>query len=294
MICLTGDVHHDSLKINEQQHIPEPGLTDIRIVQQMYMKLIEKYNVKTTLYICGKSFVEEWEDLKPTATHPLVEVGGHMYRARRPRPLFDWYGEKTGNWNGPRWYQDWDIGKNVEVVKERMDYQILSWRAHSYMVDPNTYELMAKHGLKLTSDVVEAQNLWPRRIEHGIISHPMNCIPDHDHLYHAHRTKEYVEEINKRGYGADEFGAVSYTAEEWGQLVLEQAKTIDEKGGIATILAHPLCQYLADRFKTFERLLKYIATRKNIWAREILDLPDRPPRSVQGCANCPECSANIV
>jgi len=279
LICLTGDLHHMSLQTNDQKFISEPGMTEVRIARR-YVDLLEKYRVKCTLYICGRCFTEEWDDLKPVATHPLVEVGGHMFNARFPRECFDAYGEKTGLWNGPRWYQDWDIRRNVEVALERMGYQIRSWRAHSYMVDRNTYELLGTHGIKLVSDTVEASNLWPKPIAHGLISHPMNCIADHDHLYHAHRTREYVDKINRIGYGADEFGAVSYTVEEWGRLVLEQARRIDEKGGIATILAHPLCMYLADRLETFERLLDFVSSRRNIWAREILDVAATPPPGI--------------
>ena len=276
MICLTGDVHHMSLKTNDQKHIREPGLTEIRITAE-YLKLLEKYDVKSTLYICGRSFTEEWEDLEPIATHSLVEVGGHMFNARFPRECFDAYGERTGLWNGARWYQDWDIRRNVEVVRDAIGYDIVSWRAHSYKVDANSHELLAANGLKLVSDTMKADSLWPERIAHGLISHPMNVIPDHDHLYHAHRTREYVERINKLGYGADDFGAVSYTIVEWGELVLQQTQRIDASGGIVTILAHPLCMYLADRFRTLERLLEYVGSRKNIWAREITNLVDDPP-----------------
>lgn len=271
MICLTGDVHHTSLQINCQKHIGDPSLTEIRIAQQ-YVKLLEKYGVKATLYICGRCFTEEWDDLEPVVSSPLVEVGGHMFNARFPRECFDAYGERTGLWNGPRWYQDWDIRRNVEVAQEKTGRPLVAWRAHSYKVDCNTYELLAAHGIKLISDTVEKNNLWPKRIEAGIISHPMNVIPDHDHLYHAHRTREYVERINAIGYGADEFGAVSYTIEEWGKLALQQAMAIDEQGGIATLLCHPICQWIADRFKTFERLLESFATRRTIFACDILGL----------------------
>jgi len=274
MICLTGDVHHSSLMINDQKYIGDPQLTEIRITQQ-YVKLLEKYGVKATLYICGRCFTEEWDDLAPIVASPLVEVGGHMFNARFPRECFDAYGEQTSLWNGPRWYQDWDIRRNVEVVREKTGRQIVAWRAHSYKVDCNTYELMASHGLKLTSDTVEKDNLWPKRIETGIISHPMNVIPDHDHLYHAHRTREYVERIHAQGYGADEFGAVSYTIAEWGELALRQAVAIDEQGGIATVLCHPICQWLADRFTTLERLLECFAARKTIFAHEIISLMER-------------------
>ena len=276
MICLTGDVHHASLMINDQKYINAPALTEIRIAQQ-YVKLLERYRMRATLYVTGRCFTEEWQDLAPVVMHPLVEVGGHMFNARFPRECFDAYGEQTGLWNGPRWYQGLDIRRNVEVVRERMGYDLLSWRAHSYKVDPNTYELLAAHGLKVTSDAVEKHNVWPKRIEGGLISHPMNVIPDHDHLYHAHRTREYVERINAEGYGADDFGAVSYTIEKWGDMVLEQASAIDEQGGIATVLCHPLCMWLADRFKTFERILAHFAPRQTLFAREMVNHVDHAP-----------------
>lgn len=275
MICLTGDVHHMSLMTHDQRHITDPALTEVRVAQR-YVDLLERYNVKATLYVCGRCFTEEGEDTAALARHRLVEVGGHMFNARFPRECFDAYGESTGLWNGPRWYQDWDIRRNVEVVREWTGRDLVSWRAHSYKVDANTYELLAAHGVRVVSDTVEADCLQPKRIEHGLISHPMNTIPDHDHLYHAHRTREYVEEANRRGYGADAFGAVSYTIEEWGDLVLKQAVEIDESGGVATILAHPMCMILADELRTFERMLSELSNRRSVWACEMLDIVESP------------------
>lgn len=274
MICLTGDVHHMSLMINDQKHIDDASLTEVRITQR-YVRILEKHDVNATLYICGRCFTEEWDDLAPVVASSRVEVGGHMFNARFPRECFDAYGAATGLWNGPRWYQDWDIGRNVEVVREKTGRQIVAWRGHSYKVDGNTYGLLAKHGLKVTSDAIDKDNLWPKRIEAGIISHPLNVIPDHDHLYHAHRTREYVAKANAQGYGADAFGAVSYTIEDWGDLALRQALAIDDRGGVATVLCHPLCMWLADRFRTFERLLKAFSGRRTLFAREIVDLADQ-------------------
>ena len=273
MICLTGDVHHGSLRTNDQRFIGEPGDTEVRITGR-YLQLLAKYDARMTLYICGRCFTEEWEDLRSTATHPLVEIGGHGYRARQPRWFFDWYGERTGNWNGPKWFQAGDIRRCLSACEQKTGYRPLSWRAHSYKVDPNTYPLLSRHGVKLVSDDIRASNVWPERIGYGLISHPMNVIPDHDHLYHAHRTQEYVERISNIGYGADEFGAASYTIEAWGRLVLEQVTRIENAGGIATILAHPLCMYLADGFKTLESLLAAFRGVRMIWAQEIIDLID--------------------
>ncbi|MBT3375698.1 MAG: polysaccharide deacetylase family protein [Lentisphaerae bacterium] len=279
MICLTGDVHPMSLQINDQKHISDSALTETRITQQ-YVGLLARYGVKATLYVCGGCFRDEWCDLEPVVTHPLVEVGGHMFNARFPRECFDAYGEQTGLWNGPKWFQDWDIGEMIRVAQERGGAEIVSWRAHSYMVDSNSHELLAKHGIKLVSDDVESDSVWPRTIDFGLITHPINVIPDHDHLYHAHRTPEYVEEVNRRSYGADDFGAVSYTIEDWGEKVIEQVERIDRIGGLATVLAHPLCHFLADGFATLEKILARFASKPTVFARDIRDLADSPPPAV--------------
>ena len=100
MICLTGDVHHSSLMTNDQRQIADPDLTEIGITEQ-YVDLLAKYDVRCTLYVCGRCFTEEWEELEPVVRHPLVEVGGHMFNARFPRECFDAYGEQTGITNNP-------------------------------------------------------------------------------------------------------------------------------------------------------------------------------------------------
>ena len=157
----------------------------------------------------------------------------------------------------------------AEIQKRLAGVRPVAWRAHSYKVDRNTYPLLAQYGVRCVSDAIEAKTLRPRRLAAGLISHPLNVIPDHDHLYHAHRTPEFVAEANRRGYGADDFGAVSYTIEQWGELVAEQAEAIEAQGGAPTILAHPICMYIADEFATFERLLERWRGKQLVWAREL-------------------------
>lgn len=278
MLCLTGDVHHMALCTKESKYLPS-GMTEVQVAQR-YVQLLEQHGVKATLYVTGMCFVTEKKELAPVVRSPLVEVGGHSFWARQPRKLFDWYGRRTGNWNGPRWFQAWDVRRNIAVCEKLAGYRPVSWRAHSYKVDPNTYPLLAKYGVRCVSDAIEAKTLQPYPVNpspHGrgagvrapLISHPLNVIPDHDHLYHAHRTPEFVAAANQRGYGADDFGAVSYTIEEWGELVAQQAEAIDAQGGLATILAHPICMYIADEFRTFEKLLERFRGKRLVWAKEI-------------------------
>ncbi|MFA9562887.1 MAG: hypothetical protein ACERKU_11165, partial [Nitrospirota bacterium] len=55
------------------------------------------------------------------------------------------------------------------------------------------------------------------------------------------------------------------TISEW----LEQAKTdvdaISAAGGIATILAHPLCMEVADGMEAFEELCRFLQPFPNCW-----------------------------
>lgn len=270
MICLTGDVHHMSLCTKEGKYLAR-GDTEVRVACR-YVELLERYRVKATLYVTGRCYRAEGRDLRPVVQSPQVEVGGHSYWARQPRRLYDWYGRQTGDWNGPRWLQAWDISRNVAACEQATGYRPVSWRAHSYKTDRNTYPLLAAAGVRCVSDAIEAAALQPSRLPQGLLSHPLNVIPDHDHLYHAHRTQEFVAAANARGYGADDFGAVSYTIEEWAELVLQQVEVIEGQGGVATVLAHPVCMYVADGFTAFERLLQAWAGKDLVWARE---LPER-------------------
>jgi len=64
VICLTGDVHHSSLGTNDQRYLC--GDTEVRIAAR-YVRLAEAHGLKLTLYVTGKTFVEEWPDFQPSA-----------------------------------------------------------------------------------------------------------------------------------------------------------------------------------------------------------------------------------
>ena len=154
----------------------------------------------------------------------------------------------------------------IEIAGRRLDKPIVSWRSHGLVRDQHTYSILAKAGIKFISDDLSWHKLFPERLPEGLISHPMNVIMDHDHLLHAHRTPEYVAR-QKRPF-PDDPASGSYAIEEWGALVEKQVLAIEQKGGMATVLLHPLCMFSADGFKTMERLLKQFSRFPTIWASE--------------------------
>ena len=63
-----------SLRTNDQNYI---GLEDSEAkIAYRYLSLLEKYGLKVTFYITGRTFAEEWDDIKPVIKSKLVEVGG--------------------------------------------------------------------------------------------------------------------------------------------------------------------------------------------------------------------------
>jgi len=48
MICLTGDVHHNGLRTNEQRFLSSEKISEVAITLD-YVRLCEKYNIKCTL-----------------------------------------------------------------------------------------------------------------------------------------------------------------------------------------------------------------------------------------------------
>jgi len=283
MICLTGDIHHTSSRTNDQVYLSKIHNGESRMdteikISNKFLELAAKYGLKITFYVTGLTLKEEWDDFKDIAGSPLVELGGHTYSGI---PLSGWERIKYclrgikppshKNDYGSIKYQKKDIYRTLEIISNKTGKEVVSWRSHGYVHDDNTYKLLNDFGVRFISDEISSTIVKPYRIKEGLICHPINSVPDHDHIFHAHRDEVFCESAKLRGYGADAFGCENYYAEEWGELVKKQVLDIERTGGLATVLMHPLCQFLADGFKTAETLFGFFSRYKTIWVREITD-----------------------
>lgn len=266
MICLTGDLHHMSLNTGNQQHC------DISEMQTaiLFLKLLELYDVKMNYFITGKSFEEEWDDVKQIVFNPLIEVGGHNYDAFEKELFHRVWNKLTKNYNGPKWYQRNDTLKTIEIIKEKTGKDIKVWRNHMYMHGCNTEEILFEAGIKICSDGVRKNSNEPSLHETGIYNFPINIIPDHEHLIHAERTPQWIEQWQKRYNWSDDFGKDSYYIETWTNLVLEQLKYREERGLLSNIIIHPITMYLCDRFVQVKRILEYISTCETVHMSELV------------------------
>jgi peptidoglycan/xylan/chitin deacetylase (PgdA/CDA1 family) len=275
MICLTGDIHHSSLKINEQSYIPERSDSEVKIAGR-YLQLVEEFGLKVTFYVTGKILKQEWRDFRPISCSPLVEIGGHTYGGLPRSLLSRWRSRITGvptvshaATPGSYGKQMRDTARMVRIAEKRTGHRIVSWRSHGLVSDGNTYPILKHLGIRYISDDLSWEKYHPETTPEGLISHPINVIMDHDHIFHAHRSEDYVERQKKNwGFEADP-ARESYGIGEWAEIVEDQVKKIEKAGGVATVLMHPLCMYIADRFETARKLFKLFSNFTTIWAREM-------------------------
>lgn len=260
MICLTGDIHHMSLGTGNQAHC---DITEVDVARR-YLDMLKEAGVNVTLFITGKCFAEEWETTRFLCETPLVEVGGHNYSAFKPELWHRVSKKITGSYNGPAWYQRRDAVKTIDIIRNKTGRTIRCWRNHMYMHGPFTETVLAGCGIGVCSDGVVRDSKGPSRHATGLLNFPLNVMPDHEHLYHAERTPEWVEHWVKRYNWSDDYGPQSYHIEEWTDRVLEELKQHEEHCIVSNMIIHPITLYLCDRLASFQRILAFLAAHETV------------------------------
>ncbi|MBN1766753.1 MAG: polysaccharide deacetylase family protein [Sedimentisphaerales bacterium] len=282
MICLTGDVHHRSMNSLNQNYFA-PGETEVKLARS-YLDIARRYNLKVTLFITGRAFEEEFDDIQELFTFDNLEIAGHGYNANLP----DFYyrfniftQKKWGYWfsrqyykylkvlahAGSNVYQHNDIKRTIHVIQDRTGRPLRSWRSHAYLQSDRIEELLARQGVKVISDEVRKDDYFPRQ-SGALVSLPVNTLPDHDHIFHGARTQEYYKQNKWKG---NDFGCEMVDVTQWLEIVKGQITDILSAGGIATVSAHPECMWLADRLVVFERLCRFLSQFRSLFVDEVTE-----------------------
>ncbi|MFO0755133.1 MAG: polysaccharide deacetylase family protein [Byssovorax sp.] len=265
MICLTGDIHHTSLGTGNQRHSDVP---EVRVAAR-YLRMLEEAGVKVTFFVSGRLVLEEWPDLAPICASEQVEIGGHNVSCLTPE-LFHRASKKLlGSYNGPAWVQRLDARLTRDIIRRRAGRTIRAFRNHMYMHGPHTESALAAEGIRFCSDGVKAASTGPEWHPAGLFNVPLNVIPDHEHLYHAERTPAWVAQWQRRYHFSDDFGPASYHVEEWTDLVLDCLRTNEARGAVSTMIIHPITLYLADNFRSFGRILDFVAARETVFMSDL-------------------------
>ena len=265
MICLTSDIHHNSLNTGNQQHC---DISEIAVAER-FTKMLEEAGVKATFFITGKAFAEQLSELEPICKSPNIEIGGHTYDCFSNELWHRVWNKLVNSYNGPKWYQKRDVQKTIDIIEKNTGKKIELWRNHMYMHGKYTDEVLAGCGIKVCSDGVKKDSNGLEAHPSGIYNFYLNIIPDHEHLYHAERTPEWVESWIKRYNWSDDFGSQSYYIDQWTELVLEQLQQHQEQGIISNMIIHPITLYLCDKFKSFEKILDYISSRQTVFMGDV-------------------------
>jgi hypothetical protein len=261
-VCLTGDVHHRSLRTADQSVLdrPEPE-TAVE-----YAKIVADAGINATLFVTGRTVDEDAGVVCHLGDFDCVEIGGHNYGAftilgvPRSGIIFQGYRKVFGH-NCPRWLQRRGIEKTQNRLESVSGNRVVSWRDHGFNNDANTYELLEDVNIRYVSDERTPHCLHPYRcLPQDIIEVPINIPPDHDHIQHAEKT--FPDDWS------DPFSGEVYSAEEWLHRVTTTIERIDAADGLATVLAHPACMAIVDDFDIFQRLCAELSKYETIMLSE--------------------------
>lgn len=272
MICLTGDIHHSGFRYRE---FPNPGLDDLPPAQRPYVNQSEaevagEYlaiargaGLKVTFFVTGLALRRDRDAMTALVPGPGLEIGGHTYRAFEPLRLHDWFRRLAGSYYGPAWFQRRDVKRTLAIIHRRLGTPALAWRTHAYASDRTTWRVLDALGVRILSDRVDLDTVGPQPLIGRLVSLPINVLPDHEHLYHAERTPTALG-------GA---ARATYSGPDWLAVVQRQIDTIEQRGGVATLLVHPICMYTLDRFQTFRALCRFLAGRASVLCRDLAGRP---------------------
>jgi hypothetical protein len=255
MICLTGDVHQRSYRGTDTPFSP---CTEVELANK-YAKIAGRYGIRVTLFLTGKACLEEPKGVNAIAQMPHCEIGGHTFAAFRD-PWSRIYRKILRTPWGNESHQIRDIAKTIESIQSVTGKSISVWRNHSYIQTGETPRLLAAAGISWVTDEVNlTKGSWEPLLP-GIRSLPINVQPDHEHLLHGKYQAGNAKPIKL-------IGRVSMC--EWVKQVKGEVQAIADAGGIATILAHPLCMEVADGMVGFENLCRFLQSFPNCWVSSV-------------------------
>ena len=223
MICLTGNVHHHSYRDVDTSHAQQ---TEAQLALR-YCDIAARHHVKLTLFITGKTCLEEPDTVATLGRYAHCEIGGHNFCAFRS--IKHWLSTYlVGSILGTAAMQRGDIEKTIVAIRDVTGKRITAWRNHGFQHDALTYPLLGEQGIQIVSDRVATNTTAVERVSQELLSLPINTLPDHEHVLHG----KYVA-------GRTHFAQLEArkTIQEWLETIEQQVETIEQLGGIATILS---------------------------------------------------------
>jgi hypothetical protein len=258
-VVLTGDVHH-SIGGADQSFTDRSEAA----LALEYAAIAARHGLKVTLFFTGRAVVEDGDDARSLWAMDNVEIAGHGWNAFKPRLWHGMLSRVLGSPHGPAWLQQRMIRRTHATIERLTGRCIHSWRNHAYRCDRHTPTLLAAADIRAWSDEVNLERHGPYPHPSGVVVLPINTTPDHEYLRHGAWPRESV---------TLQSGGPSYDAEEWCARVCTQVESIARAGGVATVLAHPLCMKILDDWVTLDHLCRFLAKYRSLHAQEAVARP---------------------
>jgi len=253
-VVLTGDVHQ-WIDSSDRAYANE---TECALALK-YVRIAGRHGLKVTLFFTGRAIIEDPASMSTLLQEENVEVGGHGWDSFRPRWRYRALRRLFGSPHGSSAMQARMVRRTCATIEGVTGHPVQSWRNHAYFFDTHTPRALADAGIRVWSDEVDPERQGPHRHGSGVTILPINTTPDHEHLYHGDQTLEAVPPAKRPQYDHPDV---------WRESVSKQAEMIVAGGGVATILAHPLCMKVVDDWRTFERLCASLSRYPSAWAVE--------------------------
>ena len=254
MICVTGDVHHRSYHGTDTRY---SSFSEVELAYK-YAQLAAQYGLRITLFLTGKAALEEPKGVQRLASMSHCEIGGHTFAAFRD-PWSRLYKKILRTPWGCRTHQSRDITRTIESLQRVTGTRIAVWRNHGYVNTADTPGCLARAGIGWVSDEVNAAKPSWEHLTPTLRSLPINVIPDHENLLHGKYQHGKAKPIQLSG---------RLDIDEWIKQVKSQTQSVLTQGGIATILAHPLCMEVVDGMKGFEEICRFFEPFPTCWVSE--------------------------
>ena len=250
-VVLTGDVHHH-IDSADRRHASE---SESELAVE-YARIADRHGLKVTLFVTGRAVRDDAADAEPLRHMANVEIGGHGWDAFTPRRFYSLLNRLSGSPHGFRFWQRRTIAMTCAALEEFAGGPVRTWRNHAYLHDAHTPVLLAEAGVAVWSDDADPARSHPYSLDSGLVVLPLNTTPDHENLYHGDRTPN------------SPLDRPALHPAEWRDRVVDEAGRLAAYGGVATILAHPLCMKVADDWRTFDELCASLATQRSVFASE--------------------------
>lgn len=246
MIILSADVHHKSMGGRDQKLLGR-SQTELMLLEQ-YLEIANRKKIWPTVYLTG-CIADNEENLLQRLTKDYDwEVGGHTFNAYQPWLLWGSL-RRLNRRKWPLGYQQWDISKTQQALKEVTGKIIVSWRNHAYLCDENTNDVLESFGFKTVSNIVANADPYYVSNEKALLEIPINTLVDHDSLPHS-------------------YGGSKTDTKSWLALLRKQVEANELQGRHSMLLIHPICQSIEDHFYAFRNLIDFLADMPVITAAE--------------------------